>query len=156
MLFLADTSHILCPFYQITAKGINPKACDLIYKITAAFPCVEPVHLIRVVSDIDIGFVVPVIDSTVAAADILRNRYTDIKDALSVRLIFDRREVERRVHLVFIINGCHKFLFDLIDLVLLDAENFSVVLHTEKDVAAVAIRKSADGLVDVLHIFVNQ
>lgn len=56
------------------------------------------------VSDVYIRFVVSVVDSTVAATDVLRNRNADIKDVLSVCLIFNRREVERRVHLIFIIN----------------------------------------------------
>lgn len=75
MFFLTDTGHIPCPFYQITAEGINPKTRNLIDKVTAVFPGVKPVHFIRMVCNINIGFVIPVIDATVATADVLRNRH---------------------------------------------------------------------------------
>ena len=71
MFFLADTSHIPCPFYQITTNGIGSKIRNLIDKVTAAFTCLEPVYFIRMMCNINIGFVIPVVDTAVAAADIL-------------------------------------------------------------------------------------
>ena len=156
MFFLADTSHIPCPFYQITTKGIGSKIRNLIDIVAAAFSGIEPVHFIRMVSDVYIRFMVSVVDSTVAATDVLRNRNADIKDVLSSCLVLNGCEIERRVHLVFVVDKGHKLLFDFIDLIIFDAENFSIVLHTEKNVAAVAVGKSADGLVDVLRDFSSQ
>lgn len=101
------------------------------------------------VSDINVGLVVPIIDATIAAANILRNRHSNIKDMFSICFILNRCEVEWRIHLVFAINRRYKFFFDLIDLVILNSENFSVVFHAEENVTAITVGKGTDSLIDI-------
>ena len=103
--------------------------------------------------DVDIGFVVPVINAAGAAAHILGGGYADIEYELSVYLILHRREIKRWVHFVLVIDRRHEFLFNLIYFILLNAKDLAIILHAEEDMPAFPVGKSAYRLIYILRNF---
>lgn len=123
---------------------------DFIHIVTAAFPRIEPEHLIRMMCDVDVGVMIPIKNPPAASADLLRARHADIEEAFPVCFVFHRCEIERRVHFILVVDGRYKVFLHPIDSIRRDADDLAAIVHAEKYMSAAAVGKSAHGLVHIL------
>ena len=141
--------HVPRPFQQVLPKRTDIEPCHFIHIIGAVFSGIQTKYLIRMIGNINIGFMVSVKNPSAAPADILRNRNPDIKNKLPFIFIFHRSQIKGRIHLIFIIDSGNKIFFHLIDMIRMNSQNFSVILHPKKDMSAIPVGKGADALIDI-------
>lgn len=74
----------------------------------------------------------------------------EIQDVFSIVLIFDGRQVERGIQLIFIVNCSDKIFFHLLDAVGLNAKNLTVIVYTKEYVTTITVGKGTNAVVDIL------
>ena len=153
MLLLLRTRHLSRPREQIVAQCRMTEARDLVDIVCAALTRIETEHLVGMTCNVYIGFVISVKNTPADTTNSLCRRHTDIEDLFALQFVCNRGKIKRRIHFVFIVHCGHKVLFDLFDPARLDAEEFSIIRNSEKNMSTIPIGERTDALIHILREF---